>query len=206
MKLSHCEWPGSYFLQDSQIHTYSCIGIVFFLHLGIFFGQCQVTKTCLPRTVPWRNQVWVCGHAIPTWLSCKILKKSGQPDHGYAFFVGNTFASTLSKQPVTITLTRFLSWQKTSPQKTISTTNISPSCSFVDGFLKKNAHFLWVFKENISWFNSGKGVVVDENMAILKPQILGDQIVVWRTSNLWVTSGRVVWLTTVTVDILLKEG
>lgn len=132
------------FLQDSQIHTYRCIRIVFFWHLCIFFWPCQVTKACLPRSVPWRNQVRFCGHAIQTGLSRKILlKKFWSAWSWLRFFVGNTFASTLSKQPVTITLTRFLSWQKTSPQKTISTTNISPSCSFVDGFLKKkNAQFL----------------------------------------------------------------
>jgi len=51
------------------------------------------------------------------WTFLQNFEKIWSARSWLRFFVGNTFASTLSKQPVTITLTRFLSWQKTSPQK-----------------------------------------------------------------------------------------
>ena len=123
MKFGHCEWPGSYFLQDSQIHTYSCIRIVnsiFLASMHLFLANFKLQKHMFATQRAMKKSslgLWPY-NTNRTFL--QNFEKIWSARSWLRFFVGNTFASTLSKQPVTITLTRFLSWQKnqkTSPKK-----------------------------------------------------------------------------------------
>lgn len=68
------------------------------------------------------------------FLAKFYLKNSGQPDHGYSscwkHFCFRTFQATYNYNSISVLAKDF-------PRKTISTMNISPGCSFVDGFSKK---------------------------------------------------------------------